>query len=60
MENFVLLRQKLCCNNGFPDVDPTKCERLLGKLIYIIVTQLDICLCVGVVSRYTQAPKQIH
>ena len=35
-------------------------RRLVGKLIYLIVTRPDITCSVGVVSQFMQSPKQQH
>jgi len=34
--------------------------RLIGKLIYLTVTRLDITFVVGVLSRHMQMPHQLH
>ena len=37
-----------------------KGRRLIGKLIYLTVTRLDITFVMGVLSRYKQSPHQLH
>ena len=47
-------------NLGEPLVDPEKYTRLIGKLICLIVTRLDITFTVGVLSRYMRILYQLH
>jgi len=43
-------------NLGEPLADLRKYRRLIGKIIYLIVTRPDIIFVVGVLSRYMQSP----
>jgi len=47
-------------NIGEPLADPGEYRRLIGKLIYIIVTRSDIIFVVGVLSRYLQSLYQLR
>ncbi|XP_043705550.1 uncharacterized mitochondrial protein AtMg00240-like [Telopea speciosissima] len=45
-------------SKDFSDIHRYK--RLVGKLIYLIVTCLDISFAVGVISQFMQYPKKFH
>ncbi|RDX72248.1 hypothetical protein CR513_48290, partial [Mucuna pruriens] len=47
---------KLMVQHGEPYFDPKRYRRLVGKLIYLIITRPDISFVVGVVSSFMQAP----
>ncbi|RDX77511.1 putative mitochondrial protein, partial [Mucuna pruriens] len=47
---------KLMIKQGEPYSDPERYRRLVGKLIYLIITRPDISFAVGVVSQFMQAP----
>ena len=40
--------------------DSNHYRRLLGKLIYLNVTHLDIVYTVSVLSQFMQEPRQVH
>lgn len=40
--------------------DPTSYQRLVGKLIYLTMTRLDICYAVQTLSQFMHSPKQSH
>ncbi|XP_043710586.1 uncharacterized protein LOC122659549 [Telopea speciosissima] len=40
--------------------DPHQYRCLVGRLIYLTVTRLDISFVVGVISQFMQTPKQVH
>ncbi|XP_068644659.1 uncharacterized mitochondrial protein AtMg00810-like [Aristolochia californica] len=50
---------KLCASSG-EDVDIDKYKKLVGKLIYLTVTKLDISYAVGVVSQYMHKTQLTH
>jgi hypothetical protein len=52
--------QKLLPNQGEPYSDPERYRRLVGKLIYLTITRLDISFAVGVVSQFMQSPHKDH
>ena len=50
----------LWCDNSHLLDDPGQYRRLIGKLIYLIVTWLDITVAVGVLSRFMHQPREVH
>ena len=40
--------------------DPGRYKRLIEKLIYLIVTRLNITFVVGVLSRFMHQPRKVH
>ena len=40
--------------------DVGRYRRLIGKLIYLIVTRLDIAYIVGILSQFMQEPRTVH
>ena len=51
---------KLCADDGTADVDQKLYRSMVGSLLYLIASRLDILLTVGLVARYHVAPKQSH
>ncbi|RDY03243.1 hypothetical protein CR513_13190, partial [Mucuna pruriens] len=51
---------KLMVKHGEPYSDPKRYKRLVGKLIYLTITRLDISFAMGVVSQFMQAPFVDH
>ncbi|XP_048236301.1 secreted RxLR effector protein 161-like [Ricinus communis] len=51
---------KLCAHEGKDLEDATMYRRLVGSLIYLTLTRLDISFAVGMISRYKQNPKKPH
>lgn len=45
-----------CSDDDSPETDPIKFWMLVGKLIYLIVTQLDIAYVIGIVSSIYANP----
>uniref|UniRef100_A0A3Q7HCI7 GAG-pre-integrase domain-containing protein n=1 Tax=Solanum lycopersicum TaxID=4081 RepID=A0A3Q7HCI7_SOLLC len=41
-------------------VDPTQYQRLVGKLLYLTMTRVDIAYVVKVLSQFMHSPKQSH
>jgi hypothetical protein len=41
-------------------VDPSMCRQLIGSLIYLVNTRLDICFAVNTLSQFMVEPRQIH
>ena len=51
---------KLTPLDGEPIFDATRYRQLVGSLIYLTVTRLDISHAVGMVSKFMDAPRSIH
>ena len=51
---------KLSRNDEGSGVDPTEFKRLVGSLMYLIATRLDILYAVSLISRFMEAPKASH
>ena len=48
---------KLCADDGSADIDKKIYRSMIGSLLYLISSRLDIMLAVGLVARYQAAPK---
>ena len=53
-------RCKLCANDASLDVDKNIYRYMIGSLLYLTTSRLDIMLAVGLVGRYQSTPKQSH
>ncbi|KAL6311805.1 hypothetical protein AAG906_020916 [Vitis piasezkii] len=51
---------KMCEHEGKDLKDATMYRQLVGSLLYLTLTRLDISYAVGVMSRYMQNPKKPH
>jgi hypothetical protein len=51
---------KLTATCTFPEVHATLYRQLVGILLYLTHTRLDISFIVGLVSRYMKKPHEIH
>ncbi|KAL5537363.1 hypothetical protein UlMin_046142 [Ulmus minor] len=51
---------KMCAHEGKDLEDATMYRQLVGSLIYLTLTRLDISYAVGVMSRYMKNPKKPH
>jgi hypothetical protein len=51
---------KLSKDDDSPDVDHSSYRSMIGNLLYITASRLDIMHVVGMVGRYQAAPKQSH
>jgi len=51
---------KLSKDDDSPLVDATHYRSIIGALLYLIATRLDIMQAVGMVGRFQSAPKQSH
>jgi hypothetical protein len=51
---------KLSADEGYLVEDTTMYIRIVGSLIYMTITRLDLSYAVGVVSQFTQTPRKPH
>ena len=51
---------KLTSEEGNSFEDPTKYRQLVGSLIYLSITRLDITFVVGIISRFMHHPCEGH
>jgi hypothetical protein len=56
----MVTRCKLIKDDDSPNVDQSSYRSMIGSLLYITTSRLDIMHVVGMVGRYQVAPKQIH
>ncbi|KAG0598392.1 hypothetical protein M758_12G069100 [Ceratodon purpureus] len=56
----MLEKLKLVPEMNAPPVDVTHYQRLVGKLIFLTHTRIDIAYAVSVVSRFMQCPQEPH
>ena len=55
----MIIRCKLCVDDGSADVDERIYRSMIGILLYLTSFRLDIKLAVGIVARYQTTPKKI-
>ena len=56
----MITRCKLCADDGSVDIDQRIYRSMVGSLLYLTASRLDIVLAVGLVARYQAAPKKSH
>ena len=60
MSTPMTLNLKKLCNDELGLVDPTIYCQLIGLLMYLVNTRLDICFVVSTLSQYMCEPRKIH
>ena len=40
--------------------DPARYRRLIGRLIYLTITKLELCYCVHILTQFLQHPRPEH
>ena len=56
----IATRTKLSKHEKGSSVDPTMFKRLVGSLMYMIATRLDIMYGVSLISRFMKSPQNSH
>jgi hypothetical protein len=56
----MVTRCKLSKGDDSPDVDQSSYRSIIGSLLYITTSRLDIMHAVGMIGRYQATPKQSH
>ena len=51
---------KLCSDDGSKEVDATLYRQLVGSLIYLTTTRLDLAYSVSVLSQFMSKPLESH
>ena len=54
------INEKLSKDENGVSIDPTLFRSMIGSLLYLIASRLDICFSVGVCARYQANPKESH
>ena len=54
------LHLKLLLTDGTPLADPTRYRHLVGKLVYLYLTRLDISHAISTVSQFVSTPHYAH
>ena len=54
------LHLQLCTSDGTPLSDPSRYRHLVGSLVYLEITCLDISHAVHILSQFVGAPTSVH
>ena len=55
-----MINLKLLSDKSSDLVDPTMYKQLIGSLMYLVNTRLDICFAVNTLSQYVVEPRHVH
>jgi hypothetical protein len=56
----MVMNLKLLSDSSSYLVDPTMYRQLIGSLMYLVNTRLDICFVVNTLSQYMVEPRHVH
>jgi hypothetical protein len=56
----MVMNMKLLSNSYLDLVDPTMYKQLIGSLMYLVKTGLDICCVVNTLIQYMVDPRHVH
>ena len=51
---------KLLCDASSKSVDATMYHQMIGSLMYLMNTRLDICFAMNTLSQFPMVPRQVH
>ena len=54
------LHLQLCTSDGTPLSDPSRYRHLVGSLVYLAITRLDISHAVHILNQFVGAPTSVH
>lgn len=58
--NPIVPRYKLCKDEGGVKVNETQYKQMVGSLMYITTTRLDLMFSISLISRYMSQPTEMH
>jgi len=60
MTTLMVMNLKLLSDSSLDLVDPTMYRQLIGSLMYLVNTRLNICFVVNILSQYMVDPRHVH